>query len=185
MKLVFSLTLVTCSFAAVLAPALAADSAKIAAPATKPTTSAAWRPLFNGKDLDRLEGRGQGRVEGRGRRDPRQAVRRRGARGLLATNDKFSDFELELEFMIDEHGKYNSGVYLRNDTGTAGRTGYQVNIGRGAAEEYCAGVYTDHWLAKGDEKDTIRKPSEWNTMHIVARAAADLVVDLNGVNAST
>ena len=95
--------------------------------------------------------------------------------------DEFKDFELELDFMIDEHGKYNSGVYLRNDPGTAGRTGYQVNIGRGAAEEYCAGVYTDHWLAKGDEKDTIRKQLQWNSMRIVARGP-HLVVDLNGVN---
>jgi hypothetical protein len=83
--------------------------------------------------------------------------------------------------MIDEHGKYNSGVYLRNDPGKGGRTGYQVNIGRGAAEEYCGGVYTDHWLAKGDEKDAIRKPLAWNTLRIVAKGP-HLVVDLNGVN---
>ena len=65
------------------------------------------------------------------------------------TKEQFKDFELELEFMIDEHGKYNSGVYLRNDPGKGGRTGYQVNIGRGQAEEYTAGIFTDHWLAKG------------------------------------
>ncbi len=100
--------------------------------------------------------------------------------GLLATKEKFRDFELELDFMIDEHGKYNSGIYLRNDAGTAGRTGYQVNIGRGAAEEYCAGVFTDRWLAKGDEADAVRKKLAWNHLRIVARGP-HLKVELNGI----
>jgi hypothetical protein len=98
--------------------------------------------------------------------------------GLLTTADSFKDFELELEFMIDEHGKYNSGVYLRNEPGKGGRTGYQINIGRGAAEEYCAGLYTDHWLAKGDETDTIRKVLQWNKLRIRAEGA-HFVVHLN------
>ena len=84
--------------------------------------------------------------------DPKRA-------GLLSTKEKFKDFELELEFMIDEHGKYNSGVYLRNNLNTPGRTGYQVNIGRPQAQEF-VGLYTDHWLAKGDENDAIRYPGE-------------------------
>jgi hypothetical protein len=100
--------------------------------------------------------------------------------GLLTTADAFQDFELELELMIDEHGKYNSGVYLRNDPGTAQRTGYQVNIGRGAAEEYCGGVFTDQWLSKGDEQDTLRKKLEWNRLRILA-VGAHLVVELNGI----
>ena len=82
--------------------------------------------------------------------------------------------------MIDEHGKYNSGVYLRNESGTAGRSGYQVNIGRGAAEEYCAGIFTDRWLTKGDEHDSIRRKLDWNTLRILARGP-HLVVHLNGV----
>src|SRR6476659_10125923 len=140
-----------------------------------------WRPLFNGKDLDGWApmGTAQWKVEdgvivGGQFGDPKKW-------GLLTTKESFTDFELSLDFMIDEHGKYNSGVYLRNDPGKGGRTGYQVNIGRGAAEEYCAGVYTDHWLAKGDEKDSIRKPLAWNTLRIVAKGP-HLVVDLNGVN---
>jgi hypothetical protein len=145
---------------------------------TPPTS---YKALFNGKDLTgwKVEGKAHWRVEDGVILGTQDGDARLG--GLLATTDKFRDFEIELEFMIDEHGKYNSGVYLRNDPGTADRTGYQVNIGRGAAEEYCAGVYTDHWLAKGDEKDTIRKPLQWNSMRIVARGS-HLVVDLNGVN---
>lgn len=158
-----------------------------AGPATKPadtqpaTAPAAWRSLFNGKDLDAWVplGSAKWRVEEGVIVGGQDGDAKRG--GLLTTKDSFQDFELELEFMIDEHGKYNSGVYLRNDPGKGGRTGYQVNIGRGAAEEYCGGVYTDHWLAKGDEKDKIRKQLAWNTLRIVAKGP-HLVVDLNGVN---
>src|SRR5436305_11355651 len=104
-----------------------------AAPATRPAgtqpaTSPAWRSLFNGKDLDGWApiGSAHWRVEdgvivGTQDGDAKRA-------GLLTSKDAFQDFELELEFMIDEHGKYNSGVYLRNDPGTGARTGYQVNI---------------------------------------------------------
>ena len=81
--------------------------------------------------------------------------------------------------MIDEHGKYNSGVYLRNDSGTARRNGYQVNIGRPAAQEYI-GLYTDRWLAKGDEEDRIRKKLDWNKLYIFAKGS-HIKVGLNGV----
>ena len=95
--------------------------------------------------------------------DPRRS-------GRLATVARFADFELELEFLIDEHGKYNSGVYLRK--------GYQLNIGRGAAGEYI-GLYKKEWLDKGDEKDEIRKPREWNRLRIQA-VGPHIRVWLNG-----
>jgi hypothetical protein len=143
-------------------------------------TQPAWRPLFNGTDLAGWTpvGAARWRVQdgallGTQDGDPKRS-------GLLATTERFQDFELELDFMIDEHGKYNSGVYLRNQPGKGGRTGYQVNIGRGAAEEYCAGLYTDRWLAKGDETDTIRKPLAWNTLRIRADGP-HITVHLNGV----
>jgi len=160
----------------VLAMFLAAVSL---AAADNSTAGGGWKSLFDGKSLDAWNpvGSAKWRVEdgvivGGQDGDPKRS-------GLLATKESFKDFEIELEFMIDEHGKYNSGVYIRNDPGTAGRTGYQINIGRGAAEEYCAGLYTDHWLAKGDEKDTIRKKLDWNTLHILAKGA-HFEVTLNG-----
>jgi hypothetical protein len=138
-----------------------------------------WRSLLEKNDLAQWSAIGtaqwkvvDGVVVGGQDGDPKRS-------GLLATRERFKDFELELEFMIEEHGKYNSGVYLRNDPGTAGRTGYQVNIGRGAAEEYCAGIYTDHWLAKGDEQDTIRKKLDWNQLRIRA-LGPHIEVTLNG-----
>ena len=143
------------------------------------SSSADWRPLFNGKDLTNWTQLGGARwrvtngvIHGGQDGDPKRA-------GVLATKEEFQNFELELEFMIDEHGKYNSGVYLRNDPGRSGRSGYQVNIGRGAAEEY-VGLYTDHWLFKGDEKDSIRKKLDWNKLYIFADGP-HIKVRLNGV----
>ena len=140
---------------------------------------ASWRPLFNGADLTNWTQIGSARwnvtngvIYGGQEGDPKRS-------GLLATKDQFQDFELELDFMIDEHGKYNSGVYLRQEPGKGGRTGYQINIGRGAAEEY-VGLYTDRWLSKGDEKDTIRKKLEWNHLYIYAKGA-HIKAKLNGV----
>jgi hypothetical protein len=142
-----------------------------------------FRPLFNGKDLTGWETVGsakwkveEGIIGGGQDGDPKRS-------GLLLTKEQYRDFELRLEFKIDEHGKYNSGVYLRQTPGKGGRTGYQVNIGRGQAEEYTAGIFTDRWLAKGDEHDKIRKPLDWNSLSIIAKGG-HLVVYLNGVKVS-
>ena len=142
--------------------------------------SGTWRPLFNGKDLEGWKPIGSavwrvvdGVIVGGQDGDPRRS-------GLLTTTDQFQDFELELEFMIDEHGKYNSGVYLRNEPGRGGRSGYQINIGRAAAEEY-TGLFLRDWLDKGDERDEIRKVLDWNKLRIVARGP-HIRADLNGVN---
>ena len=164
-----------------IATVLLAFALPFAAAQTHPSRE--WKPLFNGKDLEGWTPQGSAiwRVErgvlvGTQAGDPKRS-------GMLVTKDAFGDFELELEFMLDEHGKYNSGVYLRcqPDEKNRLRTGYQVNLGRGAAGEYCGGVFLKDWLAKGDEKDAVRKPHEWNRLRIVARGA-HLVVDLNGVN---
>ena len=141
--------------------------------------SVAWRPLLHGHDLTNWTQLGTARwsvtngvIHGGQDGDPKRS-------GVLATKEVFQDFELELEFMIDEHGKYNSGVYLRNEPGRGGRSGYQINIGRGAAAEY-VGLYTDRWLSKGDEHDTIRKKLAWNKLFIRAQGP-HIVVRLNGV----
>jgi hypothetical protein len=142
-----------------------------------------WRSLFDGKNLDAWTqvGSAKWRVEdgiivGGQDGDPKRG-------GMLVTKDQFKDFELVLDFMIDEHGKYNSGVYLRNAPESRGRTGYQVNIGRGAAEEYAGGIFTDKWLDKGDEDDSIRKKLDWNSLRIAAKGG-HITVDLNGKRVS-
>ena len=86
--------------------------------------------------------------------------------GLLLSKAKFQDFDLSLEFKIDEHGKYNSGIYLRYHPEQKGDR-LQVNIGRGAADEP-VGLYLNDWLDKGDAKDEFRKPKVWNSLRIKA-----------------
>ncbi|MEM0968238.1 MAG: DUF1080 domain-containing protein [Verrucomicrobiota bacterium] len=122
--------------------------------------------LFDGTNLDAWEtrGRAEWRVEegvllGGQDGDPKRA-------GLIYTRALFQDFELKLDFLIDEHGTYNSGVYLRRRFSRKGPT-YQINLGRAEAEEY-TGLYLDRWLDKGDELDEFRRPMEWNQLRIRA-----------------
>jgi len=138
-----------------------------------------WRPLFNGKDLEGWDAFGNAvwRVEDGVLVGGQEGDASRS--GLLVTRALFQDFELELDFMIDEHGKYNSGVYLRNEPGKACRTGYQVNIGRAEAGEYC-GLFLHDWLSKGDERDEVRRRLDWNHYRIIAQGA-HIVVFLNQV----
>ena len=85
--------------------------------------------------------------------------------GMLQSKKQYLDLELKLEFKIDEHGKYNSGVYLRRPTNSKKGRAYQINIGRGASGEP-VGLYLNSWLAKGDEHDKIRMPLKWNSLRI-------------------
>ncbi len=139
-----------------------------------------WRPLFDGKSLNGFTTSGtaiwkveDGAIVGGQDGDFHR-------RGNLVTVGEFQDFELELEFLIDEHGKYNSGVHIR------GGGSYQVNIGRPPAGEFIGvGVHRGAnnewvWLAKGDERDVVRKPLAWNMLRIVAKGA-HFEVTLNGV----
>ena len=134
--------------------------------------------LFDGSSLDawKTVGSARWRIEdgvlvGGQDGDPKRS-------GLIMTKQSFKDFDLELEFKIDEHGKYNSGVYLRHDPEARGRQGYQINIGRAAAKEY-TGLFLKDWLDKGDQHDRVRKPLEWNHLRIRA-VGAHIETWLNG-----
>lgn len=167
-----------------IAPVLLALLAACSAP-PQDAPEAGWTPLFNGKDLEGWDTRGSavwrvedGVIAGGQDGDPKRS-------GVLITKSAYKDFELALDFMIDEHGKYNSGIYIRNDPGSQGQATYQINIGRAAAGEYCGGIVLRkpkgiEWLAKGDEKDEVRKPLQWNSMRVLAQGP-HFVVHLNGV----
>ena len=136
----------------------------LAATATRAAEKAS---LFNGRDLDnwKIIGKAQwkvveGEIHGGQFGNPKHG-------GILATRDSYKDFELDLEFKIDEHGKYNSGVYLRRQKERDKGPPYQVNIGRGAAGEP-VGLHRVEWLDKGDEKDRVRRPLQWNQLRIRA-----------------
>ena len=69
--------------------------------------------LFNGKDLSGWTSVGSakwevidGIIKGGQNGNPSKS-------GVLWSDNIFKDFDLTLEFKIDEHGKYNSGVYFR------------------------------------------------------------------------
>ena len=88
--------------------------------------------------------------------------------GVLSTKETFLDFDLTFEYLIDEYGKYNSGVYFRRGKTKTARKGpsYQLNLGRGKAGEF-VGLYLDRWLDKGDEEDRVRKPEQWNKVRLL------------------
>lgn len=182
-------------------------------------SSGSWKPLFNGRDLTGwtlAPGRGGANATAAGALTPAapgwkvengvlvggQAAP--GTRtGGLQTVEQYKDFELELDFMLAEHGTqcsaelvgpeqanasqersclYNSGINMR--------TGYQVNIGRREAGEY-VGVVVHRvtpqairrnvlWLDKGDEKfPTLRKKEDWNHLQISFKGSR-LQVTMNG-----
>ena len=124
--------------------------------------------LLKGDVLDQWEAFGKaewkvndGVLEGGQGGDPKRS-------GVLVTKDTFLNFDLRFEYLIDEHGKYNSGVYFRRGKTKDDRKGpsYQLNLGRGTAGEF-VGLFLDRWLDKGDEEDRIRKPKEWNKVRLL------------------
>ena len=179
-------------------------------------TPGEWKPLFNGKDLT-----GWTVAAGRGGASASAAtpattpapspwkvengilIGGQGARGSLVTTEQYKDFELELDFMLAEHGTecsaelvgpkeqnaskdptclYNSGITFR--------TGYQLNIGRREAGEYIGIVVHRQapgairgnvlWLDNGDAKfPGLRRKQDWNTLRISAKGPR-LQVFLNG-----
>ena len=122
--------------------------------------------IFNDKDLSQWEpaGKAEWRVEDGVIVGGQDGAPKRS--GILVSKGDYKDFDLRLEYKIDEHGKYNSGIYFRRSkTKRLGRPS-QLNLGRGAAGEY-VGLYLDDWLDKGDEKDEIRKPRKWNKVRLL------------------
>jgi hypothetical protein len=169
-----------------------------------------WKPLFNGQNLT-----GWTVAPGRSGANPAAGWKVEngvliggqappGTRGpALQTVDLYKDFELELDFMLAEHGTqcsaelvgpeqanasveksclYNSGINMR--------TGYQLNIGRREAGEFI-GVVVHRvapgairrnvlWLDKGDEKSpALRKKEDWNRLQVSFKGPR-LQVSLNG-----
>jgi Domain of Unknown Function (DUF1080) len=203
-------------------PALSA-SAFVLEQVGDPRTSAGpaqWKPLFNGKDLSgwtvaagRRGGGGTPNVAAPNAAPPPAPswkvedgvlVGGQGAgRGTLVSNEQFKDFELELDFMLAEHGTQCSAELLGEkqenasaektclyNSGINFRTGYQLNIGRREAGEFI-GVVVHRtspqairgnvlWLDKGDEKfPNLRKKQDWNRLQISAKGSHITVV-MNG-----
>ena len=176
--------------------------------------AAPWKPLFNGKDLTGWTlAPGRGAANTNPDAPPAWKVEdgvlvggqaAPGSRtGGLQTVAQYKDFELELDFMLAEHGTqcsaelvgpeqanasaersclYNSGINMR--------TGYQLNIGRREAGEFI-GIVVHRvapeairrnvlWLDKGDQKfPGLRKKQDWNHLQISFNGPR-LQVTMNG-----
>jgi Domain of Unknown Function (DUF1080) len=187
------------------------------APALRAQAPGPWKPLFNGKDL-------AGWTVAAGRGGPAGAAPAApaapagtwkvengvliggeggGRGGGLNSDEQFKDFELELDFMLAEHGTQCSaeliGAEQENaskektclyNSGISFRTGYQVNIGRREAGEFIGIVVHRKaptairgnvlWLSTGDEKFAgLRKKEAWNHLQIAAKGP-HITVSLNG-----
>ena len=174
--------------------------------------SGQWRPLFNGKDLTGWTvAAGRGGASGAPAPPPAPWKVENGVliggqgtgRGSLVSVDQFKDFELELDFMLAEHGTQCSaelvGAEQANasaertclyNSGISFRTGYQLNIGRREAGEFIGiVVHRVHpkairknvlWLDTGDEKfPNLRKKEDWNHLQLSAKGP-HITVSLNG-----
>jgi len=175
-----------------------------------PQSAAEWRSLFNGRDLTGWT-IAAGRTGGPTPAQPAAWKVEDGVlvggqgpgRGSLMSTRQFRDFELDLQFMLAEHGTrcsadligpaqenasedrgclYNSGVYFR--------TAYQVNLGRQEAGEFIGVIVRRNapgairgnvlWLDKGDERfPGLRRKEDWNHLNLRAKGPR-ITVTLNG-----
>ena len=97
--------------------------------------------------------------------------------GFLVTKESYQDFELKVEFWVDEEA--NSGVFIRceNPTQIDANNAYEVNIyDKRPDQSYRTGAIVE--VAK--PASVINTGGNWNTFQITARGA-HLTVMLNNV----
>ncbi|UYQ92063.1 DUF1080 domain-containing protein [Chitinophaga horti] len=86
--------------------------------------------------------------------------------GYLATDKKFKDFELTVEFKQEANG--NSGVFFHSSIEGTKITGWQAEVAPPGM--FSGGIYESYgrgWLIKPEaEKDKALKMGEWNTMKV-------------------
>lgn len=140
-------------------------------------SQAAWKPLWNGKDLTDWEmvGRGKFVVED-------GMLKTEGGMGLLWYKPQmFGNATIRVVFKTASE-KANSGVYIRiaeppRDPWYAVHNGYEVQIDAGGDDWHSTGAL--YSLSKVSQRN--QKPQgEWNTMEITLKGQKT-VVTLNGV----
>lgn len=169
----------------------------IALAATSAAFAAETVELFNGKDLSGFKQRGgaakysveDGVIVGRSVPDTSNT--------FLATEKEYGDFELELDFKIDDP-TFNSGIQIRSHARPVkdGEQvyGYQVEIDPRTDRCWTGGIYFEGgdenrqagWLndlAKNEAARNAFKRGEWNHFKIVARGP-HIETWINGVKAA-
>jgi hypothetical protein len=139
------------------------------------SSTKAWRPLFNGHDLDGWEHVGPGKMlveDG--------MIRTEGGMGLLwYTRDKLGNCVIKVVYKTTSP-RSNSGVFIRvadkpSDEWYAVHNGYEVQICDGADEFHRTGaIYS---LSKVTAAPA--KSGEWNTMEITLKGDR-VLVSING-----
>ena len=130
-----------------------------------------WTTLFDGSSLDGWNALGSANWE-----LADGAVQADSGGGFLVTEDSYADFQLTLEFWVDETA--NSGVYIRcSDPQTIRATNsYEVNVyDTRPNQDYRTGGIVN--LAR--PMSMINTGWRWNTYEIVAQGPR-LTVTLNG-----
>lgn len=86
--------------------------------------------------------------------------------GYLATEQFYKNFDLSLQFKQEANG--NSGVFFRSTIEGTKISGWQVEVA--PPNHDTGGIYESYgrgWLVQiPDEKETILKPGEWNTLRM-------------------
>jgi len=153
--------------------------------------------LFNGRDLTGWKQRGgaakydiaDGAIVGRSVPDTSNT--------FLTTEKEYGDFELELDFKIDDP-TFNSGVQIRSHARPEGDGervfGYQIEIDPRSDRAWSAGLYfeggsdkrPDGWLNDLSKNEAARKAfklGEWNHLRIVA-SGRHIQTWINGIPAA-
>ena len=158
--------------------------------------SRAWPilyPLFSPDSADGWSRRGEGQAEFRiaegqviGTTKPHQP------NSFLCTDRVYSDFELDLEFLV--HPELNSGLQIRSRVekdanGRPSVTGYQVEIDP-SPRAWTGGIYEERsrrgWLAHLKENSSAReafRQGEWNRLRVLAEGSR-IRTWINGVPAA-
>ena len=100
--------------------------------------------------------------------------------GYLATDKRFKNFDLTLEFLQGADG--NSGVFIRSSIEGTKITGWQAEVA--PPGKHTGGIYESYgrgWLIQPDSSlDDVLKMGEWNKMRILA-VDDEITTFLNGV----
>ena len=130
-----------------------------------------WTTLFNGSTLNgwNLVGNANWELVG-------GAVQADSGSGFLVTPESYGDFELTLEFWVDEPA--NSGIFVRcaDETSVTDRNSYEVNIYDTRADQTYRTGGIVHIAAPNS---VIMTGGKWNSYEIKAEGSR-LMVTLNG-----
>ena len=140
-------------------------------PTTHVLAQDGWTTLFDGSNLDHFNPIGDANwsiADG--------AVGADSGSGFLVTKESYDDFELTLEFWVDEPA--NSGIFVRcaDATSVTDRNSYEVNIYDTRADQTYRTGGIVHIAAPNSVIMTGRK---WNSYEIKAEGSR-LMVTLNG-----